>query len=186
MIYRSILSLIALIMVSCGSSKSVEQDVTLNPDQGTEPEMEQSSAELAFKNENMDAVFQNYQEVLKALANADADLASDKSENLTMAESAKLREFAKRISQTDSLQLQQELFSELTHEIGPMLYEELENGRIYKYYCPVSSGQGGGYWYAASRQVENPYAKEDGRSCGTIYEIIRPKKTKWTGADSGK
>ena len=185
MIYRIGCLMIAVLFASCGSGK-VDQEVVLNPNSDNTEMQQEEVKGLAFETEELAELFEQYLKVQRALADANPKEVSDQSEEISEMDAGKLIEYAKRMSETDSLPLQQELFSELTHEIGPKLYEGLKNGRIYKYYCPVSSGAGGGYWYAANRGVYNPYAGDEGKNCGTIYEIIRPKKVSWTGSDSGK
>ena len=174
------MSLVAgsLVLYSCGDNKK-EQDETVSEEK---QEMNESSEEIAesstaeFNNETVNKAFQQYISVKDALVQTDAEATSNAAAELKTTlqeENSEIAEIAGRLSAEKDVNVQREIFSELTAAMDPVLKEAISSGKIYKQFCPMAFEGKGDYWYATSEEIRNPYFGDKMLKCGRVDETIQ-------------
>ncbi|TDQ31183.1 DUF3347 domain-containing protein [Zeaxanthinibacter enoshimensis] len=170
--------LIPLTVLSCKEEKD-EKKVTVEESEiDTMGEMTTDMAETSFDTGLDGAVFHHYLEVKNALFEGDQDAVSVAAANMARGfdeQQPELENLAADISRAKDIDTQRQLFSEFTHELEPLIYDNLQNGQIYKQYCPMAFNNKGGYWLSDSKEIRNPYFGEKMANCGSIKETITPK-----------
>ncbi|MDC6351306.1 DUF3347 domain-containing protein [Zeaxanthinibacter sp. PT1] len=174
----TLLLLISLTIFSCKEEKK-EKEITVEESEiDTQGEMTTDMAETSFKSGLSGDVFHHYLEVKSALFDADEKAVSVAAAN--MARGLKeghpeIGKLAADISRAKDIDTQRLLFSEFTHELEPLIYDNLQNGQIYKQYCPMAFDNKGAYWLSDSKEIRNPYFGEKMANCGSVKETITPK-----------
>lgn len=189
MMRRNLRSLITLSMVagsliftSCGETKKEEDDASApmqhemhqEDSEMMDNEMSAEAAEVEFSDEQSKEVFNAYLEVKDALVQTDAKAAKLAAEDLSKAlgENKEVASVAQKLSETDDVNKQREVFSELNKVMEPILKESISSGKIYKQYCPMAFEGKGDYWYSDSDQIRNPYFGDKMLKCGRVEETI--------------
>ena len=140
--------------------------------------MEDSSNEMAmaeFSNENTKQAYSNYLAIKDALVQTDADAASTAAGQLqesTSEANPEIAELAGKLASEGDVNVQREIFSELTAAMDPVLKEAISSGKIYKQFCPMAFEGKGDYWYASSEEIRNPYFGDKMLKCGRVDETI--------------
>ncbi len=177
------LSMVAgsLILTSCGETKKEEDDASApmqhemhQEDANMDNEMSAEPAEVEFSDEQSKEVFNAYLEVKDALVQTDAEAAKSAAENLSKAlgENKEVAAVAQKLSETEDVNKQREVFSELNKVMEPILKESISSGKIYKQYCPMAFEGKGDYWYSNSEEIRNPYFGDKMLKCGRVEETI--------------
>lgn len=167
---------LAVLTISCGDTK---KEGTVEPEVKTvETKFEHKAAkiEATFKDENSQTIFERYIALKTALINADAPRAGSDANDLmnliaNMAEVSTIQEL-KKIITSDDLEVQRAAFAEITPAMESILKEALEQGEIYKQYCPMAFGNTGGYWLSESKEIANPFFGDKMYRCGRIDAVI--------------
>ncbi|SDS02816.1 DUF3347 domain-containing protein [Christiangramia echinicola] len=179
------MSLVAgsLVLYSCGDNKK-EQDETVTEEKHemNESSEEMKSEEMAqtstaeFNNEKVHKAFQQYISVKDALVQTDAEATSNAAAELQTTlqeENSEIAEIAGRLSAEKNVNVQREIFSELTAAMDPVLKGAISSGKIYKQFCPMAFEGKGDYWYATSEEIRNPYFGDKMLKCGRVDETIQ-------------
>lgn len=179
------MSLVAgsLVLYSCGDNKK-EQDQTVTEEKHemNESSEEMKSEEMAqtstaeFNNEKVHKAFQQYISVKDALVQTDAEATSNAAAELQITlqeENSEIAEIAGRLSAEKNVNVQREIFSELTAAMDPVLKGAISSGKIYKQFCPMAFEGKGDYWYATSEEIRNPYFGDKMLKCGRVDETIQ-------------
>ena len=128
-----------------------------------------------FKNDKVKQAFNEYLEVKDALVRTDASASRKAAETLqnTLSEPhPEIAEIAGKLVQTEGINEQREIFSELTAAMDPVLKEAISSGKIYKQFCPMAFEGKGDYWYSTSEEIRNPYFGDKMLKCGRVDETI--------------
>lgn len=128
---------------------------------------------IKFKEEKMATLFEHYDGVKKALVDTDAENAAKHAEELSAASDGAVKAAAAKIAEASDVNVQREAFSELTKAMEPVLEGSLENGKIYKQFCPMAFEGKGDYWYSDSEEIRNPYFGDKMLKCGRVEETIQ-------------
>ncbi|TRO67056.1 DUF3347 domain-containing protein [Christiangramia sabulilitoris] len=177
------MSLIAgsLLFASCGDSKKEEKEVVTeenHPHQHSEKTADHKSTEEAmasFNDETIKKAFDEYVAVKDALVQTNPVAAAEKAASLqsTLTEvKPEIAVVAGKIAGADDVNVQRELFSELTAAMEPVLKEAITSGKIYKQFCPMAFEGKGDYWYSTSEEIMNPYFGDKMLKCGRVDETI--------------
>ena len=165
-----------MVMASCGEKKN-KQDAEIGTQQGIEQSKNKSVdiADASFSDGMTGKVFNTYQQIRMALVNSDADGVRTAAGNLAESfsgASEDIKSTALAMADTDDLEKQRELFSDLTEKVDPMFRETISEGSIYKQYCPMAFEGKGGYWLSDRDKIRNPYYGEKMLKCGKVTETI--------------
>ena len=178
------MSLVAgsLILVSCGDTKKEKEDVVseeshdmhdLTNDEHSAVATEENKME--FSNDTVSQAFVNYLAVKDAFVKTDAKAAASASKDLQMSlenSNPEVAAIAGKIAASEDVNVQRELFSELTAAMGPILKEAITSGKIYKQFCPMAFEGKGDYWYSNSSEIRNPYYGDMMLKCGRVEDTI--------------
>ncbi len=177
--YIVLTAALATIFSACGEKKN-KQDVEIN----TPPKVEQAKkqtgdiAEASFSDGMTSNVFQNYQQLRKALVKSDAQEVQTAAGNLAENISGEQKDMivtALAMAETSDIERQRELFSEFTYKVEPMFKDSLTEGIIYKQFCPMAFDGKGGYWLSNLEEIQNPYYGDKMLKCGEVVEEIQIK-----------
>ena len=181
MMKRNVTSIIIAIMIisltSCGDANK-KQDAKM----GTPSEIESkkvSSPEIAdasFSNEMTGKVFENYQQIRMALVNSNAEEVNLAAGNLMKSftgEEEEMKSMATAMAETNDIEKQRELFSQMTAEVETLFKESISEGAIYKQFCPMAFEGKGGYWISDVEEIRNPYYGDQMLKCGKVTETIK-------------
>lgn len=178
------MSLIAgsLIFYSCGDTKKEKEEMVseenhemhdMSGDSHSEAAMEQSIAQ--FNDEAVNQAYVNYLAVKDAFVKTDAKAAAAAAKDLqaSLKESKpEIAAIAGNIATSEDVNVQRELFSELTAAMGPILKDAITSGKIYKQFCPMAFEGKGDYWYSNSSEIRNPYYGDMMLKCGRVEETL--------------
>lgn len=182
----------AITLNSCGDSKKEnEADDASLPMQNEmhmegeemhemDQEMDHSemTAEMAFKDEKMAAVYGHYDHIKTALVKSDAAEAQNGGKMLVEALQAaggkeNAMSAAQKIAQSSELNVQRTAFSDLSAAMEEMMTGTLTSGAIYKQFCPMAFEGKGGYWLSSSEEIRNPYYGDKMLKCGSVRDTIQ-------------
>ena len=184
------LSLIAgsLVLSSCGDNKKEQEETATESHQdmkdhsghaGHSSDMnsdeDAAMATADFSDEAVKQAFAQYLKLKDALVQSNAETAAESAQNLQSVLKEKNTEIAAlagKITAEKDLNVQRELFSELTAAMDSVLKEAISSGKIYKQYCPMAFEGKGDYWYSDSDQIRNPYYGDKMLKCGRVEETI--------------
>jgi hypothetical protein len=128
-----------------------------------------------FKDEHVAATFQAYLSLKDALVATDAEAAATAAKALSekAANSEAMANAAGTIAASTDVEGQRKAFETVTAVMGEMLNGALESGEIYMQYCPMAFNNTGASWYAAEKEIMNPYFGDKMLHCGTVKETIK-------------
>lgn len=172
----------SFILTSCGETKKEKDDASApmqhemhQETEGMDHAKDNNEKGMAeFKDESSKEIFNSYLAVKDALVKTDAEAAKSAAAQLESALEGKeeIASVAQQIAETDDVNKQRELFSELTKSMEPVLKESISEGKIYKQFCPMAFEGKGDYWYSDSEQIRNPYFGDKMLKCGRVEETI--------------
>jgi len=172
--------MIALAVISFTSCKDGKENQTVEINTPKEVKQNEKSlpdvADQAFVDGMTSKIWQNYLEIKMALANDDAGTVKDVAREMAKSfssERAAMKEIAEKMSDTDDIEAQRNLFAQFTEKAGPMFEDALSAGTIYKKFCPMAFNNQGAYWYAAVEEVTNPYYGKEMPKCGAVSKTIK-------------
>ena len=165
--------LIFTTFISCKENQSVE----LNTPEEARNEAEKTAdiADVEFGDGLMGKIWHNYLQIKMALTESDVDEVQQTADSMAETfseELAVLKSLALKLSEADEIEIQRELFAEMTRELGPLFENDLAKGTIYKKLCPMALNDEGAYWYADIKEISNPYFGEEMPECGSIVKTI--------------
>lgn len=168
-------SLFALaITVSCADDKKKTEPEVKTVDTSAEKAQDTPmKSDINFKDDAMAKVFNQYIDLKTALVNTDAATASNAASNLMTAfanvgvDEAPMKA-AQNIVESDDIEAQRTAFVAVTTEVEKLLAGALDEGTIYKQYCPMAFDNTGAYWLSESKEIRNPYFGDKMLKCGRI------------------
>ncbi|MFD2516924.1 DUF3347 domain-containing protein [Salinimicrobium flavum] len=137
-----------------------------------------AQGDIAFNNQNMEAVYNHYVHIKTALVNTNAEEAQNGAKMMTEAlQSAggneKVLNAAQKIAQTDDINVQRTTFQDLSAAMENMLSGQLSSGEVYKQFCPMAFEGKGAYWLSSSEEIRNPYYGDKMLKCGSVRDTIK-------------
>lgn len=161
------------VLIGCKEKQTVEINTPeeIRNETKTIPDI----ADVEFSDGMIGKVWHNYLEIKMALTESDADQVEQTAGSMAESFSDELpvlNALATQMSETDDIEVQRELFSQLTEEIGPLFEEALSGGTIYKKLCPMAFDGEGAHWYADIKEISNPYFGDKMPDCGSIEKTI--------------
>lgn len=176
------LCLIAFSLYSCEEGKK-NQTVEVNSAEEVKEAKKETPdiADSSFKDGMTGTVYHYYLIVRTALFNKDLESAGTAAEDMSESfdeSRPELKKLAMQISEAADLEKQRELFSQFTEEVELLFKQNLNEGTIYKQYCPMAFNNKGASWFSEVDEIKNPYygKGEKMHNCGAIKETIQPNK----------
>ena len=166
---------IAIILAACNNQKVEEKKAAVIK----ETFAVETSNEVSFKNDQLNAVYQQYLLLSDALVNADLATARETSMALELGSSAlpdgeRLTDLAAKIAAATDIEVQRTLFSSLSNEmIAKVKAIGLQSGEVYIEYCPMAMNDKGASWLSNQKIVRNPYYGDSMLDCGEIKETLK-------------
>ncbi|WP_066219137.1 DUF3347 domain-containing protein [Formosa haliotis] len=169
MMSTTVLALALITVTACKNETKNAVEVTETPEV---VETQTPQVALQFKDAQVGAAFQHYIHLKTALVNSDAEEAKSGARMLAETNTDEhVKALAVKISETDDIKVQRELFSELTTALKPILASNISSGEIYEQHCPMAL-QGGANWFAKEKEVNNPYYGDAMLHCGVVQETL--------------
>ncbi|WP_060522900.1 DUF3347 domain-containing protein [Nonlabens sp. MIC269] len=170
----TIATLSILIAFSC---KDAHQDAQVESNEVEQiSEKEQQTAEVSFSKDMTGKLWNNYLKVKTALVESNAEKVQTAAQSLSQnfsEQQEELKSIVQQMASTDDLEKQRELFSKINEQAESLFKNELNNGTIYKQYCPMAFNNTGGYWFSDVDQIRNPYFGDRMLKCGNVAETIK-------------
>ncbi len=172
------LTLFALGFQSCKNSAKEPEVVTVDNSGSEMKTYEIAKTEAVFNDPKIEAIYNQYIQVEKAMVNTDAVK--------TATEAAKLQEMMIEVdddsttmralaemTNTDDIEVQRHNFVALTTAMEDVLDGALKSGTIYKQFCPMAFNNTGAYWFSNSKEIFNPYFGDKMLKCGRVDAEIK-------------
>lgn len=166
----------AVVFTACNNQKSEEKQVeTVIKEKAI---ITTTPNEVSLKNDQLNAIYQQYVLLSDALINSDMATAKEASMALELGAKAlndgeKLAHFASKITAASAIEVQRALFSNLSNEmIAKVKAIGLQSGKIYVEYCPMALNDKGASWLSNQKQIRNPYYGESMLDCGEVKETL--------------
>jgi hypothetical protein len=134
--------------------------------------------DIAFNNQNMEAVYNHYKHIKTALVNTNAEEAKSGAQMMTEAlqnagGNEQALNAAQAIAQSNDIKEQRTIFQELSAAMEKMLSGAISSGEVYKQFCPMAFEGKGAYWLSSSKEIRNPYYGDKMLKCGSVKETIK-------------
>lgn len=173
---RNIILVLTAIFAACNNPKSEEKQ---KQSIAEEKAVAKPANEVSLKDDQLNAVYQQYLLLSNALVNSNLSMAKETAMALELGAknlrgSAKLENLAAKIIVTNNLETQRILFSDLSNEmIAKVKTAGLKSGEIYVEYCPMALNDKGAAWLSNQKEIRNPYYGNEMLDCGEIKETVR-------------
>lgn len=137
-----------------------------------------TSTTITLKDPNLDAVYQQYQVLTKALVVEDVNTA--KTAALAIETGAReikggalMGRAAAEISSTSDIKEQRLAFARLNEDLIKLLKDTgLDQGKLYVAHCPMALDDQGASWVSTSKEIKNPYFGDSMLTCGSVTETL--------------
>lgn len=172
-----------ILLAACGSN---EGKTAMNHDHASMEHHDQSAMEHnsttsnpVLKNDKLNAVYQHYINLTKALTNsdvADAKVAANAIEAGThdLKGGASVASSANKITNASNIDEQRTAYAQMSKAMEALIKEGgLSSGAMYVEYCPMAFNHKGATWISNSKDIRNPYFGEKMMNCGEVQETIQ-------------
>ena len=132
-----------------------------------------------LKNEQLNAVYDQYLKLSDALIQSDANAAQVAANALeagakSLEGGSALAENAAKISATSDVEAQRVAYENISNEMIALVKKDgLASGEIYVEHCPMAFNDKGASWLSNSKDIRNPYFGDKMMSCGEVTETIK-------------
>ena len=170
----NLLIAIATIFMACNQKTEEKKEIATK-----EKAVVEVSNEVSLKNDQLNAVYQQYLLLSDALINSDLATAKEASMALelgakALADGTKLAGLASKITAASDIEVQRALFSSLSNEmISKVKAIGLQSGEVYVEFCPMALNDKGASWLSNKKEIKNPYYGESMLDCGEIKETLK-------------
>lgn len=169
----ALVSFILILATACSN----ENNKTTTAVHDQHAHREQTSV-ATLKDPNLDAVYQQYQVLTKALVVEDVNTA--KTAALAVETGAReikgaaaIAHAAAEISSTSDVKAQRLAFASLNEDLIKLLKETgLDQGNLYVAHCPMALNDKGASWVSTSKEIINPYFGDSMLTCGSVTETL--------------
>lgn len=184
---KTVLALGFVVLLAACSNNQQPEDSHEGHDHGSAAAMEApaptattpSTASITLKDDKLNAVYQQYQDLTAELT--DGDAAAAKVAALALEAGAKeikggssLATTAAQITGAKDIEAQRTLYASLSDEFISLVKESgLESGELYVAHCPMALNDKGASWVSNSKEIRNPYFGESMLTCGSVKETLK-------------
>jgi hypothetical protein len=171
------------LFAACGNTqKPAEADAHAGhnhaPGEGHRAPTEKPVLGVSVKDDQLNAVYQQYVQLVKALV--DGDVVEVKVAANALELGAKglkngkaLTTMATQIGAATNIEAQRTLFADLSNDmIARVKAAGLNSGEIYVEYCSMAFNNKGASWLSNEKEIKNPYYGASMLTCGEIKETL--------------
>ncbi len=170
-----------LMVISCGENKTKSNVIAVDTSSATSKEKqvyEAAERKATFKDSAVGLVYDNYNAVKTALVNTDPMGTKLAAEDLSAALNSleannALKKSVEKLSAEEDIEVQREIFQEVTAGVKSLVQNNLEEGKLYYQYCPMAFQGKGGYWLSNEEKIRNPYWGDKMLTCGVVQGEIK-------------
>lgn len=137
------------------------------------------SGRLSLKNDNLNAVYQQYTLLTQALINGDIAEAKIAANAIAagskyIAGASGIESAAEAILAANDIETQRISYSGMSRDIAILIEKEgLFAGELYIAFCPMAFNDKGGMWITERKEIRNPYFGESMLACGEVRKTLR-------------
>ncbi|MEJ2585422.1 MAG: DUF3347 domain-containing protein [Robiginitalea sp.] len=159
------------LLVSCGEKKKEAPAVEeASPVTGTTQSPSDVTG-VTFDQEELNIFFKGYLTLQEALVASDPAKAGEIAGEMTQIPLEGMPEVSEeisRLSESDQLREQRDIFFALNKAMVPYLESHLNSGRVYQQFCPMAFENTGAFWFSDSQEILNPYFGDAMLRCGKV------------------
>ncbi|MBO9729584.1 MAG: DUF3347 domain-containing protein [Chitinophaga sp.] len=136
-------------------------------------------AGVQLKDDQLNALYQQYAQLTAALVKGDAKEARFASNAIEagareMKSATQLGVSAAKITATADLEAQRTAFATLSNDLLALIKQSgLQTGQLYVDFCPMALNDQGAVWISSDKTIQNPYFGEHMLTCGAVKETIQ-------------
>lgn len=178
--FQKIIYLFAVVLTitACKNETSKTPEVIeVKTNEGADLDISERS-DVTFKDKKVANAFKSYNNVRAALVNTNTVEAAKyatvlyKSEALQEADE-ETKKALQLIMNSKNVEEQRKHFVTVTKAVENLVKGQVENGALYKQYCPMAFGNTGAYWLSDSKDIRNPYFGNKMLKCGRVDAEIK-------------
>ncbi|MBC9915569.1 DUF3347 domain-containing protein [Chitinophaga varians] len=168
----------ALVLAACGNSATTGSHADSSHQQQPQQAAAQPGA-LQLKDDQLNAVYQQYQLLSQALVNGDAAAARIAANAIEagakdLAGGAQTASTAATIVAAADIEAQRTAYASLSNDLIALVKKSgVSSGTLYVDFCPMALNDKGGYWLSTEKGIQNPYFGEQMLTCGEVKETIQ-------------
>ncbi len=177
-ILTSLIVVVTLIITSCDNNTPIDAHEG-HDSATTEAEKAIETPGVAqLKDASLDAVYQEYLNLNRALVNSNEEEARIVANTLEsaakeLANGKAIAMNATKISEVGTIKEQRVAFSDLSNLLIALVKEiGVASGEVYVDYCPMAFNNTGAYWLSSEKGIRNPYYGERMMTCGETKETL--------------
>lgn len=178
--------LAVIFLAACGGNNSVNNENTKDSagheghDHSSMSESKTTAvAGVQLKDDKLNAVYQQYEQLTKALI--DGDVAAARIASNAIEVGAREVEggnaigtAAAKITSAADIDAQRTAYSTLSNDFISLVKKSgVGSGALYVDFCPMALNDKGAYWLSANKEIKNPYFGEKMMTCGEVKETIQ-------------
>ncbi len=168
------------LLAACGGNAATEKAAVKEDHAGHDHAAVQAApAAVQLKDDKLNAVYQHYVHLTKALVSGDAaeaKIAGNAIETGAKEVSGgeKLAADAGKIMAAADIEAQRTAYASLSNEMIALVKKSgLSSGTLYVDFCPMAMNDKGGSWLSASKEIKNPYFGDSMLTCGEVKETMQ-------------
>ncbi|NLR77940.1 DUF3347 domain-containing protein [Chitinophaga eiseniae] len=166
----------AIFFTACNHNGNSPTTGATAPEQVSAPAPAQG---LQIKDDKLQAVFQQYEQLTAALVNGDM-AAAKIAANAIMLGAGQVNngqavvDAAGKITTAADVEAQRNSFAALSKDMITLVKQSgLKSGALYVDFCPMAQQDKGAYWLSRNKIIENPYFGEQMPTCGSVQETLQ-------------
>ena len=172
--YTVLLILVTLVFSACMDDKKKDSPEVKTVDTSPVKKVHNSAPiDASFSDDQTAAIFKNYIQLKTALVNTDSESVKAAAFDLMTVFANKsvddvLMKAAENIQTSDDIEVQRMNFVDITAGVEALLADAIQEGTVYKQYCPMAFNNTGASWLSESKEIQNPYFGDKMLKCGRI------------------
>lgn len=177
MLFRiSLPVLAAIFFTSCNNNSNEHTTGSTAPQQVSVPA---PSLGLQIKDDKLQAVFQQYEQLTTALVKGDMAAAKIAANAMRLGagqvnNGQAVVDAAGKITTATDVEVQRNSFAALSNDMITLVKQSgLKSGTLYVDFCPMAQQDKGAYWLSRNKTIENPYFGEQMLTCGSVQETLQ-------------
>lgn len=178
--FKATLPVAALfLLASCGGNDAHNHADHDHAATTTATEVPTTTAGPVIKNDNLNAVYEQYLKLSEALINTDAAQAQVAANALeagarNLDGGNVIADNAAKISASSDVEAQRAAYENISNDlIAKVKNSGLTSGEIYVEHCPMAFDDKGASWLSSNNEIRNPYFGDKMMSCGEVTETIK-------------
>lgn len=173
-----------VLLAACGGAKTPEKETAKEHDHASHAGHDHAAekpaaAGVQLKDDKLQAVYLQYQQLTKALVSGDAAAAKIAGNAIetgakAVAGGEKVAGDAAKIIAAADINAQRTAYSSLSNELIALVKKSgFNSGALYVDFCPMALNDTGGYWISEAKEIRNPYFGDSMLTCGEVKETLQ-------------